>query len=66
MDIPGTQRPQGPLRPEQFRLLEDLGISPNKSAAKSLLAYLSTRSSVEKLVAGSHGYDIPPFEKLRD
>jgi hypothetical protein len=28
--------------------------------------YLSTRSSVEKLVAGSRGIDIPPFEKLRD
>jgi hypothetical protein len=28
--------------------------------------YLSTRSSVEKLVAGSHGVDIPPFERLRD
>jgi hypothetical protein len=28
--------------------------------------FLSTRSSVEKLVAGSHGVDIPPFEKLRD
>jgi uncharacterized membrane protein YfcA len=27
---------------------------------------LSTRSSVERLVAGSHGVDIPPFEKLRD
>jgi len=40
--------------------------SANKSTAKSLLAFLSTRSSVQKLVAGSHGYDIPPFEKLRD
>jgi hypothetical protein len=35
-------------------------------AAKSLLTYLSTRSSVEKFVAGSHGVDIPPFEKLRE
>src|SRR5215813_13048465 len=40
--------------------------SPNKSAAKSLLAWLSTRSSVEQLVAGSRGVDIPPYEKLRD
>jgi hypothetical protein len=40
--------------------------SPNKSAAKSLLAHLSTRSSVEQLVAASGGYDIPAFEKLRD
>lgn len=40
--------------------------SPNQSAAKSLLAYLSTRSAVAQLVAGSKGYDIPPYEKLRD
>jgi hypothetical protein len=40
--------------------------SSNKPAAKSLLAHLSTRSSVEQLVAASGGYDIPAFEKLRD
>jgi hypothetical protein len=40
--------------------------SPNKAAAKSLLAHLSTRSSVEQLVAASGGYDIPAFQKLRD
>jgi len=40
--------------------------SPNKSAAKGLLAHLSTRSSVEQLVQASGGYDIPAFEKLRD
>ena len=40
--------------------------SPNAAAAKSLLTHLSTRSSVETLVAGSHGVDIPPFEKLRN
>jgi hypothetical protein len=66
MDLPSAQRSQRPLQPVQFRLLGDLGFSPNKSAAKSLLAYLSTRSAVEQLVAGSHGYDIPPFEKLRN
>jgi ABC-type glycerol-3-phosphate transport system substrate-binding protein len=40
--------------------------SPNKSAAKSLLTYLSQRPQVEKLVAASQGYDIPPFAGLRD
>src|SRR5216684_2720787 len=40
--------------------------SPNKAAAKSLLTYLCQRSSVEQTVAASKGYDIPPFEKLRD
>jgi hypothetical protein len=40
--------------------------SSNKAAAKSLLAYLSTRSSVEKLINASQGYDVPPFQKLND
>ena len=42
------------------------GFSKNIAAAKSLLAYLCQRSSVEQTVAASHGYDIPPFAKLRD
>src|SRR5262249_60213169 len=36
----------------------------NASAAKSLLAYLSTASSAEKMVIASGGYDLPSFEKL--
>jgi ABC-type glycerol-3-phosphate transport system substrate-binding protein len=40
--------------------------SENKSAAKSLLLYLSRRESVERLVAASGGYDLPMFEKLLD
>jgi len=40
--------------------------SGNKSAAKSLLTYLSQRSQAEQLVAASHGYDLPNFAKLRD
>jgi len=40
--------------------------SQNKLAAKSLLTFLCQRSSVEQTVAASHGYDIPPFEKLHD
>ena len=42
------------------------GFSKNKSAAKSLLAFLSTRSSAEQLVAASQGYDIPAFAKFND
>jgi len=38
----------------------------NKSAAKSLLAHLSTRSASEKMVAASGGYDLPSFSKLTD
>jgi ABC-type glycerol-3-phosphate transport system substrate-binding protein len=40
--------------------------SKNKSAAKSLLVHLSQRSSAEKMVAASSGYDLPSFEKLTD
>jgi ABC-type glycerol-3-phosphate transport system substrate-binding protein len=38
--------------------------SKNKSAAKNLLRHLSQPASVEKMVAGSRGYDIPAFDKL--
>ncbi|MFM9997510.1 MAG: ABC transporter substrate-binding protein [Burkholderiaceae bacterium] len=40
--------------------------SKNKSAAKSLMRHISTRSAVEKMVAASQGYDIPAFSKLND
>jgi ABC-type glycerol-3-phosphate transport system substrate-binding protein len=57
---------KGRLDPTNFGYWGIWNFSTNKSAAKSLLAYLSTRSSVEKLVAASRGYDIPPFASLRD
>ncbi|MCL6607134.1 MAG: extracellular solute-binding protein [Geminicoccaceae bacterium] len=40
--------------------------SPNKSAAKSLLAHLSTREAAEQLVAASQGYDIPGYLSFND
>jgi ABC-type glycerol-3-phosphate transport system substrate-binding protein len=40
--------------------------SRNKTAAKSLLTYLSQRRAVEALVLASGGYDIPGFAGLRD
>ena len=58
--------PKGRFDPCSFGFWGIWSFSPNAAAAKSLLTHLSTRSSVEKLVAGSHGVDIPPFEKLRD
>ena len=57
--------PKGRFDPTNFGFWGIWNFSANKPAAKSLLAHLSTRSSVEKLVAGSHGVDIPPYEKLR-
>ena len=40
--------------------------SKNVPAAKSLLAHLSERSSIERLVTASSGYDMPGFSGLRD
>ena len=38
----------------------------NKSAAKSLLAFLSTRDNQEQLVTAGRGFDIPPFKTMMD
>ena len=40
--------------------------SSNQSAAKSLLAHLLKRSSIEQCVAASIGYDLPAFAKCND
>src|SRR5207248_3342814 len=40
--------------------------SPNKSKAKGLLRYLSTRDAIGKLMDAGQGFDVPPFEKLND
>src|SRR5947208_1271221 len=40
--------------------------SKNVSAAKSLLAFLSTRENQEKLVAASSGFDTPAFATFMD
>lgn len=58
--------PKGRFDPCNFGFWGIWNFSTNKAAAKSLLAYLSTRSSIETLVAGSHGVDIPPYEGLRE
>jgi len=38
----------------------------NKSAARSLLTFLSQRTAIEQLVQASGGFDIPPYARLRD
>jgi ABC-type glycerol-3-phosphate transport system substrate-binding protein len=38
--------------------------SKSKDAAKSLLVHLSQPSSIERLVAASGGFDLPPFTKF--
>jgi len=64
--FPSPAGPKGrfaPANPNNWGIWK---FSKNISAAKSLLMYLSRRSSVEQIVAASHGYDIPAFEKLHD
>jgi ABC-type glycerol-3-phosphate transport system substrate-binding protein len=40
--------------------------SPNKSAAKDLLLYISEKESARQLVAASNGYDLPSFKSFYD
>ena len=63
---PSPKGPKGRFDPSNPNFWAIWSFSANKTAAKSLLLHLSQRSSVEQLVAASHGYDIPPFEKLHD
>jgi len=58
--------PNGRFDPSGYYYWAIWNFSQNKSAAKSLLAYLSTRESQEKLVTASVGFDLPVFEGLND
>lgn len=40
--------------------------SPNKTAAKELIAWLQERAQVETLCDATLGYDIPPFQSMHD
>jgi ABC-type glycerol-3-phosphate transport system substrate-binding protein len=64
--FPSPKGPKGRFVGTNFGFQGIWNFSQNKSAAKDLLAHLSTRSAFETLVAASRGYDIPPYDKLRD
>jgi ABC-type glycerol-3-phosphate transport system substrate-binding protein len=64
--FPMPAGPKGRYQPFLPYFLGTWNFSKNKSAAKSLLSYVSTRESAERLVAASQGYDLPSFAKLRD
>lgn len=64
--FPAPRGPKGRHQPFTPYMWGIWNFSKNKSAAKSLLLHLSERSSVEKMVAASQGYDIPSFAKLND
>src|SRR6516165_9723017 len=40
--------------------------SPNKSAGKDLLLFISQKDAARRLVAASNGYDIPAFKTMHD
>ena len=64
--FPAPKGPKGRYQPGLPFFWGIWKFAENKSAAKSLLTYLSQRSVVEQLVAASGGYDIPSFSGLRD
>jgi ABC-type glycerol-3-phosphate transport system substrate-binding protein len=58
--------PKGRHVSGRYRYWGIWNFSQNKSAAKSLLLYLSSRDSVAKLMQAAEGFDVPPFAKLND
>jgi hypothetical protein len=66
MDIPDPEGTAWPTYLWRYRYWGIWNFSPNKSAAKSLLLYLSTRDAIGKLMDAGQGFDVPPFAKLND
>ncbi len=64
--FPSPKGPKGRYSPGLPFFWGIWNFSKNASAAKSLLAFLVERSSVEQMVTASGGYDIPGFSGLRD
>jgi len=64
--FPSPRGPQGRYDPYLPYFWGIWKFSKNKAAAKSLLLHISGRSAVEKTVAASQGYDVPPFSGLWD
>jgi len=58
--------PKGRFNPILPRFYGIWSFSKNKAAARSLLAYLTTRGVAERQVEASQGYDIPPYQKFND
>ncbi len=64
--FPAPKGPKGRHISGRYRYWGIWKFSANKTAAKSLLVYLSSHDAIEKLLAGGQGFDVPPFEKLAD
>jgi ABC-type glycerol-3-phosphate transport system substrate-binding protein len=58
--------PKGRFVPYTPFFLGVWNFSPNKTAAKELIAYLSQREQIEARCNVVEGYDIPPFDSMLD
>jgi len=64
--FPSPKGPKGRFAPYLPFFWGTWNWSKNIPAAKSLLAHLSQKANIERLVAASGGFDIPAFSGLRD
>ncbi|HSB80924.1 MAG TPA: extracellular solute-binding protein [Candidatus Methylomirabilis sp.] len=64
--FPTPAGPKGRFNPYLPYFWGIWSFSPNKSAAKELITYLSQREQVEQRCAAVSGYDIPPFLSMTD
>jgi ABC-type glycerol-3-phosphate transport system substrate-binding protein len=62
--FPAPRGPKGRHISGRYRYWGIWNFSPNKSVAKSLLLYLSTREAILQLLQAGQGFDVPPFERL--
>ena len=62
--FPAPKGPKGRHISGRYRYWGIWNFSTNKSAAKSLLLYLSTREAILQLLEAGQGFDVPPFERL--
>jgi len=64
--FPAPKGPKGRFDATIYYYWGIWNFSKNIPAAKSLLAYLTTRENQEKLVNASSGFDLPPFASFLD
>ena len=64
--FPAPKGPKGRFIPAGAFSWGIWNFSPNKTAAKELITYLSQRENVEARCAVSLGYDVPPFTSMTD
>jgi ABC-type glycerol-3-phosphate transport system substrate-binding protein len=64
--FPAPKGPKGRFVGTNFGFLGVWEFSPNKSAAKDFIRYVTTEPAFKRIVNASRGYDIPPYENLRD